>query len=156
MSAPGVILIAEDDPRDIELVSTSLAELNLANEIVFVRDGAEALDFLNGTGLFSDRAGDNPAVVLLDIKMPRMNGVEVLRIMKGDDRLRCIPVVMLTSSREATDLQECYKLGVNAYVVKPMRFNDFISAIKQVGAFWALVNEPLPSDLSTRAGKEQV
>ncbi len=156
MSSPGAILIAEDDPRDIELVSTSLAELNLANKIVFVRDGAEALDFLNCTGTFIGREVENPVVVLLDIKMPRMSGVEVLRLMKSDERLRCIPVVMLTSSREATDLQECYKMGVNAYVVKPMRFNDFISAIKQVGAFWALINEPLPVDHSSRSGREQV
>jgi CheY-like chemotaxis protein len=156
VNTPGVILIAEDDPRDIELVSTSLAELNLANEVVFVRDGAEALEFLRRTGPYADREARNPVVVLLDIKMPRVSGVEVLRQMKGDEQLRFIPAVMLTSSREAPDLAECYKLGVNAYVVKPMRFNDFVTAIKQVGVFWAVINEPLPLDMAGRANGEQV
>lgn len=146
MSDPGAILIAEDDPRDIELVSSSLTELNLANPVVFVRDGVEALEYLRCSGQFAGRESRNPVVVLLDIKMPRMNGVEVLRTMKSDTLFKCIPVVMLTSSREATDLRDCYGLGVNAYVVKPMRFNDFISAIKQVGVFWAMINEPMPQE----------
>lgn len=151
MSGTGVILIAEDDPQDVELMSSSLTELNLANDIVFVRDGAEALEFLNCTDGFSDREGGNPIVVLLDIKMPRVDGVDVLRHIKACDSLKSIPVVMLTSSRQSKDLHECYALGANAYVVKPMRFPDFVNAVKQVGIFWATINEPFPSDGSSVA-----
>lgn len=138
------ILYAEDDPNDVELTLSGFSELNLANEIIVVRDGVEALDYLYCRGTFSDRPKGNPAVVLLDIKMPLMNGLEVLRQMKSDTDLKTIPVVMLTSSGEETDLVRSYELGVNAYVVKPVKFQDFVEAIKQLGIFWAVINEPPP------------
>lgn len=138
------ILYAEDDPNDVELTLSGFSELNLANEIIVVRDGVEALDYLYCRGTFSDRPKGNPAVVLLDIKMPLMNGLEVLRQMKSDSDLKTIPVVMLTSSGEETDLVRSYELGVNAYVVKPVKFQDFVEAIKQLGIFWAVINEPPP------------
>lgn len=136
------ILLVEDDPKDIELTLTALAEYNLANEIVVVRDGVEALDYLYRRGKFEQRSHGYPVVVLLDLKMPRLDGVQVLQQIKADEQLRLIPVVVLTSSRESRDLEECYKLGVNAYVVKPVRFTEFIKAIKQIGMFWVLINEP--------------
>lgn len=136
------ILLVEDDPKDIELTLTALAEYNLANEIVVVRDGVEALDYLHRRGKFEQRSHGYPVVVLLDLKMPRLDGVQVLQQIKADEQLRLIPIVVLTSSRESRDLEECYKLGVNAYVVKPVRFTDFIKAIKQIGIFWVLINEP--------------
>lgn len=136
------ILLVEDDPKDIELTLTALEEYNLANEIVVVRDGVEALDYLYRRGKFEQRSHGYPVVVLLDLKMPRLDGVQVLQQIKADEQLRLIPVVVLTSSRESRDLEECYKLGVNAYVVKPVRFTEFIKAIKQIGMFWVLINEP--------------
>lgn len=136
------ILLVEDDPKDIELTLTALAEYNLANEIVVARDGVEALDYLHHRGKFEQRSHGYPVVVLLDLKMPRLDGVQVLQQIKADEQLRLIPVVVLTSSRESRDLEECYKLGVNAYVVKPVRFTEFIEAIKQIEMFWVLVNEP--------------
>jgi CheY-like chemotaxis protein len=138
------ILIAEDDPKDLELLQTSLAELNLSNPVIAVRDGAEALDFLYKRGAYEGSGLWHPAVVLLDIKMPKVDGIQVLKKIKSDENLRRIPVVMLTSSREESDLMTCYELGSNAYVVKPMKFGDFATAIRDVGAFWAVVNEPPP------------
>jgi len=139
------ILLVEDDPKDIELTLAALEEYNLANEIVIVRDGAEALDYLYRRGTFKQRPLGNPVVILLDLKMPKLDGVQVLRQLKADAQLRLIPVVILTSSRESYDLEECYKLGVNAYVVKPVRFTKFIEAVKQIGIFWVLINESPPN-----------
>ncbi|MBA4386279.1 MAG: two-component system response regulator [Anaerolinea sp.] len=139
------ILIAEDDPNDIEMTVNALSENNLANEICVVRDGAEALDYLYHRGTFSKKAGGNPAVILLDLKMPKIDGIEVLRRIKSDKDLQTIPVVILTSSSESSDLETCYHLGANAYVVKPVKFADFVEAVKQIGMFWALINEVPPS-----------
>ena len=136
------ILLAEDNPKDVELTLEALAEHHLANEVFVVQDGAEALDYLYRRGEYQDRSGGNPAVVLLDIKMPKVDGLEVLRIIKSDAALKAVPVVLLTSSREDRDLIEGYALGVNAYVVKPVNFSDFIESVKQLGVFWAIVNEP--------------
>jgi len=141
------ILLAEDNPKDVELTLTALDEHNLANEVVVVNDGAEALDYLYRRGKFAMRADNDPAVVLLDLKMPKVDGLEVLRTIKKDDNLKTIPLVILTSSREEKDLVESYKLGVNAYVVKPVNFQQFIEAVKELGAFWAVVNEPPPGSV---------
>jgi len=141
------ILLVEDDPKDIELTLAALAEHNLANEVAVARDGVEALDYLYRQGSFAQRPGGNPVVVMLDLKMPRMDGVQVLRQIKADEQLRLIPVVVLTSSRESTDLQACYQLGVNAYVVKPVRFIEFVDAVKQTGIFWALINQSPPDPM---------
>jgi CheY-like chemotaxis protein len=138
------IVLAEDNPNDVELTLTALSEINLANEVVVVRDGAEALDYLFRRKAFADRLPGNPAVLLLDLKMPKVDGLDVLRAIKADDILKTIPVVMLTSSREEQDLVRSYKLGVNAYVVKPVDFRAFIDAVRQLGAFWAVLNEPPP------------
>jgi CheY-like chemotaxis protein len=143
------ILLVEDDPNDIELTLSALSQHNLAKEITAVRDGVEALDFLYRRGEFAQRPAGYPEVILLDLKMPRMDGLEVLRQLKTDEQLRLIPVVVLTSSREALDLEACYRLGVNGYVVKPVRFIDFVEAVKQIGVFWLLVNQP-PSDNTWR------
>ncbi len=143
MTEIGHILLAEDDPRDVELTLTALAEHNLANAVVVVRDGEEALDYLYHRGQFA--AVDTlPVVVLLDIKMPKVDGIEVLRQIKSDERLRRVPVVALTSSREPRDLEQCYSLGVNAFVVKPVHFAEFVEAVKGLGMFWAILNEPPP------------
>jgi CheY-like chemotaxis protein len=139
------ILLAEDNPNDVELTLSALHSLNLANPIAVVNDGAEALDFLHRRGAFTGSTGERPAVVLLDLKMPRVDGLEVLRQIRADPRLHATPVVILTSSREESDLVKGYKLGANAYVVKPVEFETFISAISQIGVFWALVNEPPPA-----------
>ncbi|MBI3805350.1 MAG: response regulator [Nitrospirae bacterium] len=141
------ILLVEDNLEDVELTLEALSEYNLANEVVVARDGAEALDYLYYREAFKARAAGNPAVILLDIKMPKVNGLEVLRTIKGDEALKTIPVVMLTSSREEPDLAESYKLGVNAYVVKPVAFQEFIKAVKQLGIFWALLNERPPGSI---------
>lgn len=138
------ILLVEDDPHDVELTLEALEESNLANEVVVARDGAEALDYLYRHGDFVGRANGLPAVVLLDLKLPRISGIEVLKRMRADEALKRIPVVILTSSRESTDLSQCYEIGVNAYVVKPVQIQDFMAAIKEVGIFWALINEPPP------------
>lgn len=138
------ILLAEDNPQDVELTIEALGEHNLANSIVSVEDGVEVMEYLNCTGKFSQRSTGLPAVILLDIKMPRMDGIQVLEMLRTDNRFNHIPVVMLTSSREEPDLKRCYDLGVNAYVVKPVNFDDFIQAVKSIGVFWALLNE-LPS-----------
>jgi CheY-like chemotaxis protein len=135
------ILLAEDSPEDVKLTLTALSEDNLANDVVVVRDGAEALDYLYYRGQFKERAAGNPVVILLDLKMPKIDGLGVLRTIKADETLKLIPVVMLTSSREEPDLVESYQLGINAYVVKPVNFQEFIWAVKQLGVFWALLNE---------------
>ncbi|HPE40665.1 MAG TPA: response regulator [Bacteroidales bacterium] len=135
------ILIVEDNPQDVELTIEALSSHNLANHVVAVGDGVEALDYLNYRGKYADRKNGNPSVILLDIKMPKMDGIEVLEQIRADEKLKMLPVVMLTSSREEPDLIKCYKLGVNAYVVKPVDFKDFLDAVRQIGIFWALLNE---------------
>jgi len=147
MNKFGRILIVEDDPKDVELTLTALDEYNLANEVVVTRDGEEALDYLYSRGNFQTRTGENPAVVLLDLKLPKVDGLEVLQQMKADEKLSMIPVVVLTSSREEKDMVASYKLGVNAYVVKPVDFHEFVNAIKELGIFWALINEPPPGSV---------
>lgn len=141
------ILLVEDDPNDIELTLNALEEYNLSNKIVVVQDGVEALDYLFRRGRFAQRSGGQPIVIMLDLKLPKLDGVQILRQIKADETLRLIPVVVLTSSRESQDLAECYKLGANAYVVKPVRFNEFIEAIKHIGIFWAIINEPPPDSI---------
>lgn len=141
------ILLVEDDPNDVELTLTALKEFNIANEVVVVGDGAEALDFLFKRGAFSERTNGNPVVILLDLKLPKVSGMEVLKQVRETENLKMIPVVILTSSREEKDLNEGYGLGTNAYVVKPLEFQQFIEAIKQLGAFWALINEPPPGSV---------
>jgi len=141
------ILLVEDDPKDVELTLNALGENNLVNDIAIARDGEEALDFLYRRGTFASRSEGNPILILLDLKMPKLDGIQVLRQLKGDEQMRCIPVVVLTSSREAPDLVECYKLGVNAYVVKPVHFKEFVEAVKQIGVFWSLINEPPPGSV---------
>lgn len=137
----GYILLADDNDDDLELEQRALAQYRLANEVVVVRDGAEALDFLHRRGQFSDRIPSDPLVVLMDINMPKVNGLEVLEQMKADSRMRMIPVVMLTSSRQGPDVERCYQLGANAYVVKPVDFSQFADAVKTIGKFWAVLNE---------------
>ena len=146
------ILLAEDDPRDVELTLAALEEHHLANKVMVVRDGAEALDYLYRRGEFKHRDEANPILVLLDLKMPKVNGLEVLKIIKTDAELKTIPIVVLTSSRETPDLTECYRHGVNAYVVKPVDFGDFMKAVKQLGVFWAVINEPPPAVSSNEPG----
>jgi CheY-like chemotaxis protein len=138
------ILLVEDDPGDVELTLAALEESHLANRVVVVENGEEALDYLFHRGKFKMRASGNPIVVFLDNKMPKVNGLEVLKTIKADEHLKIIPVVVLTSSRETPDLVEFYKHGVNAYVVKPVEFSDFMKAIKLLGIFWAAINEPPP------------
>jgi DNA-binding response OmpR family regulator len=144
MSTLGRILMVEDDPKDVELTLTALEEYNLANEVVVTRDGEEALDYLYCRGNFTTRSNDNPAVMLLDLKLTKVHGLEVLEQIKSDEKLKMIPVVVLTSSREEIDMVASYKLGVNAYVVKPVDFHEFVNAIKELGIFWAVINEPPP------------
>ncbi len=139
------ILLAEDSPNDVELTLAALSEHRLANEVVRVADGAEALDYLYCRGCFEGRTGGLPAVILLDIKMPKVDGLEVLRRIRSDPRLAALPVVILTSSREEADIVEGYRLHVNAYVVKPVAFPDFVEAVKNLGLFWAVLNEPPPA-----------
>jgi CheY-like chemotaxis protein len=147
----GYILLADDNENDLELTQRALAEYKLANEIVVVQDGAEALDFLYRRGNFSSRPEIDPLVVLLDIKMPKVDGIEVLRAIKSDPRFQSIPVVMLTSSRQGPDVDRCYQLGANAYVVKPVDFAQFADAIKTIGKFWAVLNEPCVASRSSAA-----
>jgi CheY-like chemotaxis protein len=141
------ILLVEDSKKDVELTLAALSEIRLANEVVVARDGAEALDYLRRTGKSAERAPGLPAVVLLDSKMPRVDGLEVLREMKADPQLRKVPVVMLTSSREEQDLVNSYELGVSAYVVKPVDFRQFVQTVRELGLFWAVINEPPPGSL---------
>jgi len=144
------ILLAEDDPRDAKMTLTALEAHHLPNQTFVVSDGEAVLDYLYCQGKFRGRMGGNPVVLLLDLKMPKVDGLEVLKVMKADQRLKTIPIVMLTSSRETPDLTECYEHGVNAYVVKPVDFGEFAQAVKQLGVFWAAVNEPPPD-----TGKEE-
>ena len=141
------ILLVEDDPNDVELTLTALTDHNLANEVEIARDGQQALDYLYRRGEFATRETDNPAVILLDLKLPKVDGLEVLQQIKSDERLKMIPVVVLTSSHEEKDMVRSYKLGVNAYVVKPVDFHEFINAVKELGVFWALINEPPPGSV---------
>jgi CheY-like chemotaxis protein len=136
--------MVEDDPRDVELSLNALEDYHLANEVVVVRDGEEALDYLSCRNAYASRSSGNPAVILLDLKLPKVDGLEVLRQIKSDDKLKLIPVVVLTSSHEEKDLVTSYRLGVNAYVVKPVDFHQFVNAIKELGAFWAVINAPPP------------
>lgn len=138
------ILLAEDNPRDAELALAAMEAEHISDKVVLCRDGAEVLDYLYCRGQFKSRLRGNPAVVFLDLKMPKVNGLEVLRTIKADVNLRPIPVVMLTSSREERDLADSYALGANAYVVKPMEFHKFLSAVKELGTFWGIINEPPP------------
>lgn len=147
MKTLGRILLVEDDPKDAELTLTALDEYHLANEVVVASDGEQALDYLYRRGRYAQRDGDNPAVLLLDLKLPKVDGLEVLKQIKSDGQLKVIPVVVLTSSHEEKDMVASYKLGVNAYVVKPVDFHEFVNAIKDLGAFWAIVNEPPPGSI---------
>ena len=147
MSTLGRILIVEDDPNDVELTLTALEEYNLANEVVVARDGEEALDYLYCRGNFKTRSNGNPAVLLLDLKLPKRDGLEVLQQIKSDENLKVIPVVVLTSSHEEKDVVASYKLGVNAYVVKPVDFHEFVDAVKELGIFWAVINESPPGSV---------
>jgi CheY-like chemotaxis protein len=146
------ILIAEDSTNDLELTLSALRSHRVANEVDVVHDGAEALDYLYRRGRFASRAPGPLALVLLDLKMPKVDGLEVLRQIKGDPALRLTPVVMLTSSREEVDLLRSYQLGVNAYVVKPVAFGEFMEAVKQLGAFWAVLNELPPMATASPGG----
>jgi len=143
----GRILIVEDDPSDLELTMTALGDYKLANEVVAARDGQEALDYLRCRGPFAGRVSENPAVVMLDLKLPKIDGLTVLKEIRSDERLMMIPVVVLTSSREEQDMLRSYQLGVNAYVVKPVDFHEFVNAVKELGVFWALINEPPPGSV---------
>jgi DNA-binding response OmpR family regulator len=146
------ILLVEDSPNDVELTMTALAENHLANEVVVVRDGEEALDYLFARGAFAGRPAGHPAVVLLDLKLPKIDGLEVLAQIKRDATLKSVPVVMLTSSREEQDVVRSYDLGVNAYVVKPVAFEEFVKALKELGLFWAVLNEPPPGSIRGSTG----
>jgi CheY-like chemotaxis protein len=141
------ILLVEDNPNDLELTLVALERSQLANEVIVLRDGAEALDYLLRRNQHHDRVAGNPAVLLLDLKLPKVDGLEVLKVIRETDELRSVPVVMLTSSREEPDLDRAYSLGVNAYVVKPVEFKEFVSAISDLGVFWAVLNEPPPGSL---------
>ena len=142
MKPQGKILLVEDNDGDVELILAALAKNNLAHEVVVARNGREALDYLHRRGEFHTRPPDNPVVVFLDLKMPKVDGLEVLRLMKSDDELKIIPIVILTSSREEADLARSYELGANSYVVKSADYQQFADVIRQLGMFWAVVNEP--------------
>jgi CheY-like chemotaxis protein len=148
------ILLAEDNANDVELTLTALDESHLANEVVVVRDGAEAWDFLCREGAYAGRVEGNPAVILLDLKMPKVDGLELLQRMREDPRFKSVPVVVLTSSREESDIVRSYELGVNAFVVKPVAFEEFIEAVKHLGLFWAVLNEPPPDRFSAAGSIE--
>jgi CheY-like chemotaxis protein len=141
------ILLVEDNPKDLELTLIALEKSQLANEVIVVRDGAEAIDYLNGKGAYTARPSGNPAVILLDLKLPKVDGLEVLKHIRENPNLKGLPVVMLTSSKEEQDLLRSYELGVNAYVVKPVEFNEFVHAIADLGIFWAVLNEPPPGSI---------
>ena len=147
MAMLGRILLVEDDPRDVELTLTALDDYKLANEVVVARDGQQALDYLRCQGEYKTRVNENPAVLLLDLKLPKVDGLEVLKEIRADKRLKLIPVVVLTSSQEEKDMVRSYTLGVNAYVVKPVDFHEFINAVKELGVFWALINAPPPGSM---------
>jgi CheY-like chemotaxis protein len=147
MNKLGRILLVEDDPKDVELTLTALEEYNLANEVIVASDGEEALEYLYSRGKFKTRSNGNPSVMLLDLKLPKVDGLEVLKQIKSEEKLRMIPVVVLTSSKEERDMVASYRLGVNAYVVKPVDFHEFVNAIKELGVFWAVINEPPPGSV---------
>ncbi|HSV06729.1 MAG TPA: response regulator, partial [Candidatus Binatus sp.] len=147
MASIGRILMVEDDPKDVDLTLTALEDYHLANEVVVAGDGEEALDFLYCRGKWASRPRENPAVMLLDLKLPKMDGLEVLKQVKADENLQLIPVVVLTSSREEKDLVASYRLGVNAYVVKPVAFHEFVNAIRELGVFWAVINAAPPGSV---------
>jgi CheY-like chemotaxis protein len=147
MNKLGRILMVEDDAKDVELSLTALEEYNLANEVVVASNGEQALDYLYCRGQYKTRSSENPAVMLLDLKLPKVDGLEVLKQIRSDEKLKLIPVVVLTSSKEEKDMVASYKLGVNAYVVKPVDFHEFVNAIKELGVFWAVINEPPPGSL---------
>jgi DNA-binding response OmpR family regulator len=147
MSRLGRILMVEDDPKDVELSLTALEDYNLANEVIVTHDGEQALNYLYCRGEYQARTRGNPAVMLLDLKLPKVDGLEVLKQIKSDGDLRMIPIVVLTSSKEEKDMVASYKLGVNAYVVKPVDFHEFVNAIKELGVFWAVINEPPPGSV---------
>jgi CheY-like chemotaxis protein len=147
MEKLGRILMVEDDPNDVELALTALEEYHLANEVVVARDGQLALDYLYCRGEFSSRIRENPAVMLLDLKLPKVDGLEVLQQVKSDENLKTIPVVVLTSSNEEKDMMLSYTLGVNAYVVKPVDFHEFVNAVRELGVFWAVINQPPPGSM---------
>src|SRR5246127_455758 len=147
MTTIGRILLVEDDSKDVELTMTALEEYNLSNEVVGASDGEEALDYLYYRGKYQLRSGENPAVLLLDLKLPKVDGLQVLHAIRPDENLKLIPVVVLTSSREEREMVASYKLGVNAYVVKPVDFHEFVNAIKELGVFWAIINEPPPGSV---------
>ena len=147
MNKLGRILMVEDDPKDVELTLTALEEYNLANEVIVTHDGEQALDYLHCRGEYKTRSSGHPAVMLLDLKLPKVDGLEVLKQIKSDGELRMIPVVVLTSSKEEKDMVASYQLGVNAYVVKPVDFHEFVNAIKELGVFWAVINEPPPGSV---------
>lgn len=146
------ILLVEDNQKDIDLTLAALEENHLADEVVVVRDGEQALDYLYRRGNFRLRAGGDPAVVLLDLKLPKISGLEVLSQVKADPTLKAIPIVMLTSSREDIDLSRSYQRGVNAYVVKPVTFSRFVDALRELGVFWAKINEPPPGSAARKTG----
>jgi len=139
------ILVVDDNDNDVELMLLGLRVLNLANEIVVVRDGAEGLDYLYKRGSYADRSSDVPLFVLLDLHMPRMDGIEMLAELRADEDMRTLPVIIMSSSKEDPDLRRCYSLGINAYVVKPVDFDQFSRTVTQMGVFWALINEPPPA-----------
>lgn len=147
------ILLVEDNPNDLDLTLRALARTNLANEVVVTRDGEEAMQYLHREGAYQSRLPGNPAVVLLDLKLPKLDGIQVLERIRGNATLRTVPVVMLTSSKEETDLARSYALGVNAYVVKPLNFKDFLEAVRELGVFWAVLNEPPPGSHRTARPK---
>lgn len=150
------ILLVEDDRNDVELVMNAFEEQGLADRVDVVSDGQMALDYLNRTGHFADRTTGSPAVVFLDLKLPRIDGLEVLRRIRGDEALKTTPVVMLTSSQEVRDLAESYGRGVNAYVVKPVHFDEYLESLKRTGAFWGGINQPPPADAGRYAGSDEV
>ncbi len=148
MANPGRILLVEDDPNDVELTLSALAENGLANEVVVTRDGEQALDYLFRRGAYASREEGNPTVMLLDLKLPKVDGMEVLKRVKAEPHLKTIPVVVLTSSREEQDLVRSYNSGTNAYVVKPVDFHEFVEAVRELGLFWTVVNQPPPGSAS--------
>lgn len=152
MIEPKKILVAEDDVNDAELILAALDKYNIGNEVIIVEDGAEALDYLYRRGDYETRAEGNPVLALLDIKMPKVDGLEVLREIRNDERLKMIPTAMLTSSRQEGDLLVSYQLGVNAYIVKPVDFNEFAETVRELGVFWLMINEPPPGSVMNKNG----